>query len=327
MNARKFLNVRVSLTVTALALSAAVGISSLTTSCASSPSSGGSTGSGGTSNGGSGGSGGGGSGGSAGSGGGGGAGGEGGTTTTGSCPNTITNGVNFCDGQAQGDLFKGYAYVAIGVQDSMTSPQCAEDPNDLTKLRDIAGPPVGECTAEGKTCPTSGRTVWPDSDKLCIKGSMPQALKVDGKWDYDSSWGLQIGVNTDSPPAAEGGKTLGEQFPDAAKFTSITLTTSGAPDPNKAVIRVEIHIKSQTCTELNYCSTLKDSGKPLPLSAFNTECWAGSNCNSATDGKCFELKAEDIPNIDKIGVQLSGDEKLSYKVDNYCLEKIEFGTD
>ena len=327
MNARKFLNVRVSLTVTALALSAAVGLSSLTTSCASSPSSGGSTGSGGTSsNGGTGGSGGG-SGGSAGSGGGGGAGGDTSTTSTGNCPDPITNGVNFCDGQAQGDLMKGYAFVALGIQDFITSPRCAEDPSDLTNLRDITAPDIGQCTQDGKTCPTNGRTVWPDSDKLCIKGSIPIVTKGDaGTLDYTADWGLQIGVNTDSTPAADGGKTLGQQFSDASKFTSITITTSGAPSPTSAVIRAEIHILNQTCTEYAYCATMT-SGKPMLLSAFNTECWGGSNCKSATDGLCKELKPEDIASIDKIGVQISGDERKAYTVDGYCLEKIEFGTD
>jgi hypothetical protein len=69
------------------------------------------------------------------------------------------------------------------------------------------------------------------------------------------------------------------------------------------------------------------SGKAMLLSAFNTECWNGSNCKSATDGLCKELQASDIPNIDKIGVQISGDEKKAYTVDGYCLEKIEFGKD
>ena len=96
MNARKFLNVRVSLTLTALAMTGAFAISALTTACGSSSNGGGGSGSGGAA-------------GNSGSGGGGGpvggsSGGSGGGNPN--CTEAPTDSVNFCYGQAQG-LFQG----------------------------------------------------------------------------------------------------------------------------------------------------------------------------------------------------------------------------
>ena len=321
MNARKFINVRVSLTLTALALCGALVTSAMSTSCGSSSSggNGGSPGNGGSANGGNG----------SGSGGSTGSGGSSGATCT--VPPADT--VNFCDGLAQGAM-TGYAYIALGPQDKADSPVCAEDPNKLDVTRPIKAPPTGVCQDGVNTCPLTGHTVWdPQSDNsLCITGKIP---KVQGG-DYTSYWGLQIGVNTSQPPAFNlttnsvdpDGHTLGQNY------TNITITTKGATTPPLPAgqLRVVIHLVNQTCTENPYCAVMK-SGTPIVLTSFNTMCWNGSSCGTsacAPDAAdktqcCQQLQASDVANIDKIGVQLSSDTGVDYDVSDFCLVGIAFG--
>jgi hypothetical protein len=64
-----------------------------------------------------------------------------------------------------------------------------------------------------------------------------------------------------------------------------------------------------------YCATITTSGAPIPLTNFNTACWD----NSGT-----ALKATDVPNIDKVGVQISSDLTNVYVVSNFCLKSIAF---
>jgi hypothetical protein len=222
---------------------------------------------------------------------------------------------------AQGDLMKGYAYIALGVDDTATSPVCADHADDLTNTRQITAPTPGQCMEDGKTCPLDGHTVWADSNKLCIKGSIP----VVSGGDYTKNWGLQIGANTSQPPAdQDGGKTLGENSDKAASYTTITATTSGSITPAdtkyKAAVRVVIHLKSMACTDDPYCATM-ESGTPIKLTSFTTACWG--SCT----GSCKKLTTDDIPNIDKIGIQICADTYTSYTADPYCLESIVFGTD
>ena len=329
MNARKFINVRVSLTLTALALCGALVTSAMSTSCGSS-SSGGNGGSSGS------------NGGSPGNGGspsnGGNPGSNGGSTGNGgssgvTCTDPGSDAVNFCDGLAQGAM-TGYSYIALGPQDSASSPICAEDPNDLTKTRLITSPPTGECIHDGDNCPLTGHTIWKaqDDNSLCISGKIP---KVQGS-DYTSYWGLQIGVNTSQPPAFNyttkavdpDGHTLGQSY------SGITLTTKGAATPPlpASQLRAVIHLLNQTCTENPYCAIMK-SGTPIVLTSFNTMCWNGSTCTASTacaaDAAdkttcCQQLQASDVPNIDKIGVQLSSDTGVDYDVSDFCLVGISF---
>jgi hypothetical protein len=211
----------------------------------------------------------------------------------------------------------GYAYIALGLQDTATSPVCADNASDLTNTRPITAPDTGNCMQDGKTCPLTGHTVWADSNKLCIQGTIPP---VTGG-DYTSDWGLQIGANTSQPPANNGGQTLGEANPDVSSYTTITLNTSGSVTPKNSAIRVVLHLKAMDCVENPYCATM-ESGKPIFLTSFSTECWS-----TACSGTCKKLTTDDIPNIDKIGVQISSDTSKSYTADPFCLESIVFGKD
>jgi hypothetical protein len=264
-------------------------------------------------------------------------GGDTGTTSPGDCPGDPgSSAANFCNGKAQGAM-TGYGYVALGLRDSLSDPMCAEDPKDLNNKRPITAPPIGECEAEGKTCPQTGQAVWNAPDKLCITGKVP---KVENS-DYTSAWGVQIGVNSADPPAESGGQTLGEVTPDASSFTTVALTTEGtitASPSGTPTIRVAIHLKSMGCTWNPYCATMTASDKALTLANFNTQCWNGSKC-SASAPSCFtcngdadclankccdQLKPEDIANIDKVGVQICSDTSREYTVENYCLKGITF---
>ena len=89
------------------------------------------------------------------------------------------------------------------------------------------------------------------------------------------------------------------------------------------MFRIVIHLKDMECTANPYCAIISDSDKPVALTAFNTECWAGSTCGGSTT--CKQLTESDIPKIDKIGVQISSDTAKEYDVTDFCLQKITFG--
>jgi hypothetical protein len=283
MNARNFSKVRWGLTATALAFCGAVAFS---VSCAS----------GGNNNGGS--SGNSGSGGSAGGGGGEASGGSGGGNTGGGdCPAAPgDNEVNFCSGRAQGAM-TGYAYIALGAQDTATDPMCAPDSSDTNTTQPIT---------KDQPCPTTGTTVWKEPGSLCISGTIP----VVKGGDYTSNWGLQIGVNTVDPPATGSGEgTLGKNY------SSITVTTTGTTEPANKAIRVVIHTVTMAAEANPYCATLKSSGTPIALEAFNTECWG------PTTAAKYLTKDDKVEDIDKIGVQISSDTANEYKVTDFSFSE------
>jgi len=217
---------------------------------------------------------------------------NGGTTVVNTGGVTAPSGstVTFATGKAQGAM-TGYGWIAMGTQDSASSPTCG---TTLT--------PITNAT------PCASGTNWSGAASLCISGSIP-VVTADTAFptgDYTADWGLQIGVNaTDDVPS----KTLGS---NAASFSKITVTMSGTP-PAGAAIRAEIHRLGDT-DQVTYCATMQ-SGTPITLTAFNTACWDGSGTS---------LVAADIQNIDKIGVQISADMTSAYTVSNYCLTGIAF---
>jgi len=218
MNARKFFNVRVSLTVTALALGGALVFSAMTTSCA----------------------GGGGCGGSAGGAGGGGGGAAGGSTGA-SC-SAGSNGVCFSGGQASG-LMSGYGWIALGAHDTATSPVCDNTANGGTASQTITS---------SAPCPeTGGKTVWTDPDKgLCISGTVPKVGNdSSGAPDYTGYWGVQLGANTDT----SGGTVDLSKY---TKIT-LAFNSSGVTPTNTA-IRAEIHVQGHTPADENYCATVQE---------------------------------------------------------------------
>ena len=211
------------------------------------------------------------------------------------------NTVTFSAGQAQGPM-TGYAYVALGPQDTLSDPVC-----NPTATAGGSTQPITNATP----CPSTGQTVWKNTTDLCMSGTIP-VVQDDTAFptgDYTADWGVQIGVNTSNPPAtAAGSGTLG------TTYSRITLTTTGTVTPTNNAIRAIIHLVSMPSTANPYCATMT-SGTSINLTSFNTACW---------DGTGTSLLATDIPNIDKIGVQISSDTTNAYTVSNFCLESIAF---
>jgi hypothetical protein len=288
MNARKFLNVRVSLTVTALALSGAFAFSAMTTSCAGSGG-GGSAGSG-SGNGGS----------------GGGSSGNGGSTGSGNCGAAPSGGsVNFCNGKAQGAM-TGYGWVALGSLDTISDPTCDTDKHAITKAN---------------ACNTT--TNWSTADGLCASGSIPALpAGTPTQSDYDNNWGIEVGVNTSEPPAAKGGTTLG------GSYTAVTFTVTGTPttglraqvhrkgDGDNGVFCA--NLTSGTKISLNSFSTQCWGGCPS-----GSQAPAGLNDTST----CYPLTAADVPNIDHAHIQVFSAQSSTQSpitVTNLCLKSIVF---
>ena len=288
MNARKFLNVRVGLTVTALALSGAM---VLAASCAGSGSSGGSSGNngeGGSSSGGS-------SGGSAGS----------STTPTGgsSTCSAGADSVCFAAGQASGAM-TGYGWIAMGPKDSASSPKCAPDAADTTKTQAISAP-----NTDPGPCPSKGQTMWDTTDSLCISGSIPAlpGPSLDTQADYDNNWGVQVGVNASTTEGTEIGTA----------YSSVAISFNGKPTTG---LRAELHIKGDPAGT-TYCYNGMTSGTDMKMTDFITTCWDGASCTSAG---CKALTADAAKNIDKIGVQVSSVDSVAITVDKLCLTGIQF---
>lgn len=275
--------VRVAASLTSLVLGGAIVFS---VSCSSS-SNNTTSGSGGSGSGGSG-SGGSGSGGSGSGGSGSGGSGSGGSGSGGASSPACESGDNkvcFKDGQAQGPM-TGFGWVALAMLDKLTDPTCDTDKHAIDSAN---------------ACTTT--TNWSSSDALCITGMIPALPATPFQSDYDNNWGIQIGVNSSEPPGVTLGKT----------YASIAITVAGSPSTG---LRAELHVKGEPAGQ-TYCADLT-SGQAIQLSSFNQECWNG---DSADPSKA--LSADNIPNIDKVGIQISSTQE-DITVDNLCLQSIAF---
>jgi hypothetical protein len=230
--------------------------------------------------------------------GGGGGGGEGGSP--GGCVTDIPEGsscepgendICFSKGQAKG-VMTGWGWIALGNVDTATSPVCDNTAN---------GGACDEQITKEKPCPEGGgKTMWTNPDQgLCLTGSIP----VVTQGDYTGNWGVQIGWNSSDPVGTPIGKT----------YSKVTFNWTGTVDPVNNAMRGELHVLGQS-PETTYCATVK-SGEAISLAAFNTKCW---------DKTGVDLTADDIPNIDKAGLQVSSDDKKAYTITDLCVTKISF---
>ena len=215
----------------------------------------------------------------------GGSGGQNGGTNGGSSCTPGDTKVCFKDGKAEGAM-TGFGWVALGMLDILTDPTCDTDKHAI----DSAHP----CTT---------MTNWSTSDSLCISGTIPALPAMPFQSDYDNNWGIQIGVNTSEPP----GVTLGKSP------TLVTVTVAGTPSTG---LRAILHVKGEPAGQA-YCAELT-SGQAIPLSKFNLECWNG---DAAAPAKA--LDPSNIPNIDKLGIQVSST-AAEIKVQSLCLQSIAF---
>ena len=222
---------------------------------------------------------------------GGGGGGEGGSGGGGGGCTPGDGEICFSIGKAQG-VAQGYGYIALGTLDTATSPVCDDTEN---------GRGASEPITKEQPCPEQGgKTVWSSESALCISGSIP--IVTGG--DYDSNWGIQIGMNVSDPP----GDTIGQSY------SKITFEyNADAVTPTNSGIRGMLHRKGDD-VETSFCATVT-SGTSATLTAFNTKCW---------DGSGDSLSEDDVANIDKIGIQISSDDKKAYEISDFCLTKIKF---
>ena len=211
---------------------------------------------------------------------------------SGNCPDApdpSSGTVNFCNGQAQGAM-TGWGWVALGELDTITDPTCDTDNHEITK----ANP-----------CTSTTNWDWNSTpDALCINASIPALPASPVQADYDANWGVQIGVSSSEPPADKGGTTLGDTF------ASVAISYTGTPSTG---LRAELH-RLGDIDDITYCANIQSSGTSIALTAFNTHCW-----DNGGDG----LTEADIPNIDKVGIQVSSGSK-EITVEKLCLTKVEF---
>jgi hypothetical protein len=216
---------------------------------------------------------------------------NGGQSGGGSCT-AGADSVCFSAGKASG-LMTGYGYIALGKADTATAPVCDNTTN---------GGSASELITADKPCPEAGgKSVWTTPDVgLCISGSIP----VVSGGDYTGNWGLQIGCNVSDPA----GDTIKNSY------SKITFNyNESAVSPKNTAIRGEIHVKGDAADK-TYCATV-NSGTATSLIAFNTKCW---------DSTGDSLTNDMIPNIDKIGIQISSDDKQAYAVKDFCWTGIAF---
>jgi hypothetical protein len=200
--------------------------------------------------------------------------------------------VSFSSGRAVGAM-SGYAWVAMGAQDSLTSPTCDNSSSGGSSNAPITG-----------ASPCMSGTNWSNSDKLCVSGTIPVVVNS----NYNDNWGIAIGVNASEPPATSAGSgTLGKSY------ASVTFTVTGTVSPANAEIRAVVHRVGDLDTT-GYCAGIR-SGSAVGLTSFNTACW---------DRSGTYLAAADIPNIDKVSVQVCSDVGSAYALTDFCLTGISF---
>jgi hypothetical protein len=195
------------------------------------------------------------------------------------------NTVTFVNGAAVGPM-TGWGWIALGSLDVATDPTC-DTP--------AAGTPITKAAAcnEG--------THWNATDALCITGTIPALPLQPVQADYDANWGVQIGVNANADDSIALGKS----------FSTIAIVVDGSPT---AGLRIELHRQGDP-DATTYCATSPGPGVPVNLISFNTACWDGS-------GTAFT--ADDVPKIDKVGIQVSST-KAEIDVANLCWHQIVFG--
>jgi hypothetical protein len=237
-------------------------------------------------------------GGSGGGGSGGGGSGGGGSTGGGTCT-PAADSVCFASGKGEGVL-SGYGWIALGVLDTATSPVCDNTAN---------GGGASEEITKAKPCPEEGgKAVWSKTDAICISGTIPALPASPVQKDYDDNWGLLVGFNSSAPP----GTTLGSV---GADYKTITFNVTGEPITG---LRGKIHRISDD-DNTSYCANISitnGTSGPVSLTSFGTQCWGGT--------ANVKLTAEDIPNINNVGVQVSSTSS-AISVKDLCITGISFG--
>ena len=153
-------------------------------------------------------------------------------------------------------------------------------------------------TAIRATAPCLTSTNWNSPTALCISGTVPALGTLP---DYTGNWGVSVGVNASD---ATGG-TLGQSF------SSITIAVSGSPSSG---LRAMVHRRGDP-DATSFCYALTP-GTAIPLTSFSTTCYTSASPGTA-------ITAADVPNIDKISVQVSSG-TAAITVSTLCITGITF---
>jgi hypothetical protein len=159
---------------------------------------------------------------------------------SGGCPigvggNTVA--CSFYEGRAEGVL-SGSGWVALGRNDSVTSPTCG-----------------GQPVTSDLMCPAF---TWATTLGLCVSGTIPALPWSPTQTDYDANWGIMVGTDVSEFP----GCTL------RGSYKTVRFEATGSPQSN---LRAVIHLFGDADKTV-YCASLTSNTK-LPFTAFNTSCW------------------------------------------------------
>jgi hypothetical protein len=142
---------------------------------------------------------------------------------------------------------------------------------------------------------------WSNPGALCISGSIAALPASPTQDDYANDWGVQVGVSATEPSGGLLGKS----------FSHVTFTFTGTPTTG---VRAQVH-RNGDPDSTQYCAYI-NSGTAVTLTSFSTECWA--------PGADTSLTASDVPNIDKIALQISSS-ATPVAIESFCMSRIEFG--
>ena len=148
-----------------------------------------------------------------------------------------------------------------------------------------------------EAAPCTTTTNWSTATSICVTGNVPIADAP----TY-ASWGLALGVNA----SATAGVGLGQAF------TSVAIAVTGSPLTG---LRATVH-KAGEAASVSYCAALTP-GTAIPLTSFITDCYNGATAAGT------KITAADVPNIDKISVQVSSG-TVAIPVTNLCITGITF---
>jgi hypothetical protein len=166
----------------------------------------------------------------------------------------------------------------------------------LGSLDSLSDPKCG--TSPFTSTTNCAAATWSTTTSLCITGAVPA---LGATPDYTNNWGVSVGVNSTDPA----GTGLGQPF------TSVAITVTGSPTSG---LRAMMHKKGDP-DATSYCATLT-SGTAMPMTGFSTTCYTPASPGTA-------LTAADVPNIDKISVQVSSG-PAAVTVANLCITGITF---
>jgi hypothetical protein len=207
----------------------------------------------------------------------------GGTTvpigTGGSISGPVVDTVTFLNGEATG-VMKGWGWISSGIPDVVTDPLCN-----------------GMIINNATSC--SVKPSWNAPNALCMSGLIPALPPIPTQADYDSNWGMEIGISSGGNPS----------FPIGKSYRTVALSITGLPATG---LRVQLHRYGDPDGK-TYCAPYVNA--PIPLAYFNTKCW---------DGSGVQLTPEDVPFITDVMLYVYSQTNIPITVSNLCVTKVTF---